>query len=111
MDVLTTLRTTGATRAFTTTPVPRSTVHAILDDARFAPSGGNRQPWRVALVEDPSTRRRMATLMQPVWDEYVAAVDTHTQELANPRRRLSGPSRRATSNRRRTLIERQGREP
>jgi nitroreductase len=72
MDVLTTLRTTGATRAFTTTPVPRSTVHAILDDARFAPSGGNRQPWRVALVENPSSRRRMATLMQPVWDDYVA---------------------------------------
>jgi nitroreductase len=72
MDVLTTLRTTGATRAFTAEPVPRSTVHAILDDARFAPSGGNRQPWRVALVEDPSTRRRMAALMQPVWDDYVA---------------------------------------
>jgi nitroreductase len=72
MDVLTTLRTTGATRAFRAEPVPRSTVHAILDDARFAPSGGNRQPWRVALVEDPSTRRRMAALMQPVWDDYVA---------------------------------------
>jgi nitroreductase len=72
MDVLTTLRTTGATRAFTDEPVPRATVHAILDDARFAPSGGNRQPWRVALVEDRVVRRKMAELMQPVWDDYVA---------------------------------------
>ncbi len=53
MDTISTLRTTGATRTFTDEAVPRSTVHAILDDARFAPSGGNRQPWRVALVEDP----------------------------------------------------------
>jgi nitroreductase len=72
MDVLTTLRTTGATRAFTDERVPRATVHAILDDARFAPSGGNRQPWRVALVEDRRIRRKMAALMQPVWDDYVA---------------------------------------
>ena len=72
MDVLTTLRTTGATRAFTDQAVPRATIHAILDDARFAPSGGNRQPWRVALVEDHVVRRKMAALMQPVWDDYVA---------------------------------------
>jgi nitroreductase len=72
MDILTTLRTTGATRAFTDTPVARETVYAILDDARFAPSGGNRQPWRVAVVDDPATRREMAALMQPVWDDYVA---------------------------------------
>ncbi len=72
MDVLTTLRTTAATRAFTDQPVPRATVHAILDDARFAPSGGNRQPWRVAVVEDHVVRRKMAALMQPVWDDYVA---------------------------------------
>jgi nitroreductase len=72
MDITTTLRTTGAARAFTTDPVPRSTVHAILDDARFAPSGGNRQPWRVAVVEDRGTRRLMGELMQPAWDGYVA---------------------------------------
>src|SRR5262245_5657591 len=72
MDVLTTLRTTGATRAFTDERIPHATIHAILDDARFAPSGGNRQPWRVALVEDHVLRRKLAALMQPVWDDYVA---------------------------------------
>jgi nitroreductase len=72
MDILDTLRSTAASRAFTDEAVPRSTVHAILDDARFAPSGGNRQPWRVAVVEDPTLRRQLADLMQPVWDGYVA---------------------------------------
>ncbi len=67
------IRTTGAVRQFTSDPVDDATVAAILDDARFAPSGGNRQPWRVALVEDGAVRRQIAGLMQPVWNEYVTA--------------------------------------
>ena len=73
MDLVSALRTTGAARRFTDEPVERPTVAAILDDARFAPSGGNRQPWRVAVVEDQLLRRQLAALMQPVWDEYLAA--------------------------------------
>ena len=67
------LRTTGAIRRFAETRVEPSVVHSILDTARFAPSGGNRQPWRVAVVAELSLRRRLADLMQPVWTEYVAA--------------------------------------
>ena len=59
-------------RRFTDEAVDRATVAEILDDARFAPSGGNRQPWRVAVVEDRLLRRQLAALMQPVWDEYLA---------------------------------------
>ena len=40
-------------RAFTDEPVDDAAVRQLLDDARFAPSGGNRQPWRVAVVEGP----------------------------------------------------------
>ncbi len=66
------LRTTGASRRFTAEPVPDAVLYEVLDDARFAPSGGNRQPWRVTVVRDAAVRRRLAELMQPVWDEYVA---------------------------------------
>jgi nitroreductase len=76
MDLVSALRTTGAARRFAAEAVERATVAAILDDARFAPSGGNRQPWRVAVVEDPLVRRQLAALMRPVWDEYVAAAAT-----------------------------------
>lgn len=72
IDPQSALRTTGAVRRFTSEAVPDAAVHQILDDARFAPSGGNRQPWRVAIVKDPALRRRLADLMQPVWDSYVA---------------------------------------
>ena len=40
------LRTTGAARRFLADRVEPAVVHQILDDARFAPSGGNRQPWK-----------------------------------------------------------------
>lgn len=73
MDLRTALRTTGAVRRFTDDAVDPDVLHAVLDAARFAPSGGNRQPWRVAVVGDPTVRRQLADLMQPVWNEYVAA--------------------------------------
>ena len=73
MDLREAIRTTGSVRDFTDEPVDDATVATVLDDARFAPSGGNRQPWRVAVVRDPAIRRGLADLMQPVWDEYVIA--------------------------------------
>ncbi len=73
MDLDRALRTTGAVRQFSDEPVDDATVTAILDTARFAPSGGNRQPWKVAVVRDLALRRRLADLQQPQWDAYMAA--------------------------------------
>ena len=72
MDLRDALRGSGAVRAFTDEPVGLETVAAILDDARFAPSGGNRQGWKVAVVRDAAVRLQMAALMQSVWNEYIA---------------------------------------
>ena len=73
MDLRQAIRSTGAARRFTDQAVPDELIAELLDDARHAPSGGNRQPWRVAVVNDTHVRRRLAELMQPVWNEYVAA--------------------------------------
>lgn len=73
MDLIETIRSTGAVRGFTDQRISNATIAEILDDARFAPSGGNRQPWRVAVVTDPRIRRSLADIMRPVWHEYVAA--------------------------------------
>mgnify|MGYP001487896554 CR=1 FL=1 len=72
MDLRDGLRGNPSIREFTDQPVTDAEVAAILDDARFAPSGGNRQPWRVAVVRDPGLRRRLADLCGPVWSEYLA---------------------------------------
>ncbi|MFZ9482226.1 MAG: nitroreductase family protein [Ilumatobacteraceae bacterium] len=72
MDLRTALRTTGTVRGFTDQPVDDALLVEILDDARFAPSGGNKQPWRVAVVGDQHARSAIAAAMRPVWEEYVA---------------------------------------
>jgi nitroreductase len=72
MDLRETIRTTGAVREFRDEPVAHEVIAAMLDDARFAPSGGNRQPWRVTVVGDLESRRKIGALTQPIWDEYVA---------------------------------------
>jgi nitroreductase len=66
------LRTTGAVRDFTDDPVPDEVVARVLDTARFAPSGGNRQGWRVVVVRDPEIRRQLRDLYVKGWDEYLA---------------------------------------
>lgn len=71
-DLLAAIRGTGSVRSFTDEPVGDDVVRALLDDARFAPSGGNRQGWRVAVVQDPALRRRLGELMRQVSDEYAA---------------------------------------
>ncbi len=71
MELREAIRTNGSVRRFTDEPVSRRTVLDVLDDARFAPSGGNRQPWRVVIVEDLDQRRAVAALMHEVWDDYL----------------------------------------
>jgi len=72
VDLTEALRTTGAVRDFERTPVPRDVVYDLLETARFAPSGGNRQCWRVVVVEDPATRRAVRDVYLIGWHEYLA---------------------------------------
>lgn len=71
MELEQVMRTTGAVRAFTDAPVPDATLYRILDDARFAPSGGNQQGWHVTIVRDPATRRTLAEHSAATWHRYL----------------------------------------
>jgi nitroreductase len=75
MDLTEVMRTTPAVREFTPEPVDDATLYGVLESARFAPSGGNRQPWRVVVVKDPTTRRAIADLYALSWREYWAHVE------------------------------------
>jgi nitroreductase len=72
MELNEVMRTTFSARAFTSEPIPDATLYRILDNARFAPSGGNRQGWRVMIIRDPQIRRRLAALCTPVFRAYRA---------------------------------------
>lgn len=74
MELRDVMRTTPATREFTDAPVSDGVLHGILDAARFAPSGGNRQGWHVIVVRDTETRRRLRDLYVLGWRVYMAHV-------------------------------------
>jgi len=75
MDLLEAMRTTFSCREFTDDPVTDEQLHRILDAARFAPSGGNRQGGHVVVVRDPEVRRRLGELCQPALRLYAAQSD------------------------------------
>ncbi|MEY8017377.1 nitroreductase family protein [Mycobacterium servetii] len=72
MDLYDVMRTAFAAREFTGDALPDDVLWRILDNARFAPSGGNRQGAHITVVRDPQTRRRLAELGAPAARRYFA---------------------------------------
>jgi nitroreductase len=72
MDLYDVMRTTAAVREFTDDPLPDDVLHTILDNARFAPSGGNRQGTRIVIVRDTASRERLVEITEPGARRYHA---------------------------------------
>jgi nitroreductase len=72
MDLYDVMRTTAAVREFTADPLPDSVLHEILDNARFAPSGGNRQGTQIVVVRERATREALVELTASVARRYTA---------------------------------------
>ena len=72
MELYDAMRTTFAARDFTDESVPDSVLYKILENARFAASGGNRQGWRVLIVREAATRALLAKLIKPTFQRYFA---------------------------------------
>ena len=68
-----------STRAFLDRSVPEDEIRALLNAARWAPSGGNLQPWRIDVVAGQARDRLVDTVKQaiaanPMGDEAELAV-------------------------------------
>jgi nitroreductase len=72
MDLYDVMRTTAAVRDFTDDPLPDRVLHTILDNARFAPSGGNRQGTQIVALRDSVTRERLVEITEPGARRYHA---------------------------------------
>jgi len=72
MELYEVMRTTAAIREFTDDPLPDEVLSRILDNARFAPSGGNRQGAHLVLVTDRDTREALAGISEPATRRYAA---------------------------------------
>ena len=110
MEIYDAMRTTHAVREFTDEPLPDEVLSRILDNARFAPSGGNRQGAHVVVVRSQETRERLVELTQPGARRYFAQqaagekpwntvnpTEVSAEEIASTRvpRRITEPLRTA----------------
>ena len=71
MELSEAMRCAPTSRRFRPEPVPAEALLRALELARFAPSGGNRQGWRVVVVRDPDTRLALRELYVPHWRTYL----------------------------------------
>jgi nitroreductase len=55
------VETRRSIRSYQSTPIPEESLNRIMEAARVAPSGQNRQPWKFILVQDEMTRREVAS--------------------------------------------------
>jgi len=72
MELYEALRTTFSCRSWRDEPVSDETLYKVLEQARFAPSGGNRQGQHVIILRDRSIRQKLVPLVRETTDIYMA---------------------------------------
>ncbi len=71
MDLYDAMRCAPSSRHFSDREVSTEALERALENARFAPSGGNRQGWRVVVVREAARRVALRDLYLPYWRAYL----------------------------------------
>lgn len=67
------IRSRRSVRRYADRPVPEEVIWQVLEAAQWAPSAHNRQPWRFVVVQQTTTRRRLAEAMAGQWQADLLA--------------------------------------
>ena len=59
MDFYEVIRTRRSVRSYKNKPILEEVLNRVLETARIAPSGSNRQPWKFILVKDEALKQKM----------------------------------------------------
>jgi nitroreductase len=70
-DLYALLSTTRSIRRISDAPVTEEVLRRIMQAAVWAPSGGNRQPWRIIAVRDRNIKEKIGRLYAAEWEQYV----------------------------------------
>jgi len=62
MEFYDVVKTRRSIRSYKPNEIPKDVLDRIIDAARVAPSGSNRQPWKYVLMKKPELRKKIATL-------------------------------------------------
>lgn len=71
MEIIEAIRTRRSIRSFKPDPVPKKVLEELLDICRWAPSGGNIQPWYFSVLQGKvldDIKARLAEKVKTSWD-------------------------------------------
>ena len=77
MNVVDALRSRTSIRAYTDQPVSQDAVSTLLNQARWSPSGGNMQPWKVVAVSGKAQRDICDLALKTVMANPVGEADDY----------------------------------
>jgi nitroreductase len=72
MELLDVMRTTFSAREYTGETLADKLLYELIENARFAPSGGNRQASRILVVRDKKLQAELADMTLPTAQRYTA---------------------------------------
>ena len=64
MDFYEVIETRRSVRAYKPDPVPDEVLKKVLNAARIAPSGSNRQPWKFIIIKESERKKKMIDLCE-----------------------------------------------
>jgi nitroreductase len=73
MELAEAMRTQHACRFYSKQDIPDQVFYDAIENARFGPQGGNRQPVRFVIVRDPVKKKTLADLYIVPWTAYSQA--------------------------------------
>jgi nitroreductase len=85
MDVMSAIQKRRSIRKYKGKEIPREVLTEVLEAARLAPSGANRQPWQLIVVTDPERKKALVPICKDqkfVADcsAFIVGVDDSTQK-------------------------------
>lgn len=77
-DLMSTCR---AVRRLRPDPIADDVLARVFQAATWAPSGGNRQPWRIVAVREPEIKASLGSLYKEMWSGYAASSAKAAEKL------------------------------
>jgi nitroreductase len=90
MELYEAMSTLRAVRRLRPEPIPEAVLTRVLTAATWAPTGGNRQPWRIVAVKDPQKKQALRDLYHPIWQAYIVNYQKYSETLPPAERAASG---------------------
>ncbi|HTO59212.1 MAG TPA: nitroreductase family protein [Pseudomonadales bacterium] len=90
MELYEAMSTLRAVRRLRPDPIPNDVLQRVLTAATWAPTGGNRQPWRIVAVMDAKKKQALEDLYRPYWEGYIVNYKKHMESMPPDERATSG---------------------